>query len=143
MSERKATGATATATTTTTTTAPGAMDAKGSKVVERSKMAAKGDAAERDKDHEGRGAGKNPKKRRKVNHGTQNLLEPSLPFPVLAGQNTERAEGTNGRCAVVVLPPFMPSALPFHPPSFPPLFSSIHSASDLGRASVECVYSMD
>ncbi|OPB39697.1 Zn2Cys6 transcriptional regulator [Trichoderma guizhouense] len=68
MSERKATGATATTTATTTTTAPGAMDAKGSKVVERSKMAAKGDAAERDKDHEGRGAGKNPKKRRKVNH---------------------------------------------------------------------------
>lgn len=79
MSERKATGTT----TTTTTTAPGAMDAKGSKVVERSKLAGKGDAAERDQDYEGRGAGnatgatgKSPKKRRKVNHGTQTCLNP-------------------------------------------------------------------
>ncbi|RFU77093.1 hypothetical protein TARUN_5138 [Trichoderma arundinaceum] len=67
MSERKATG--------TAATAPGTVDAKGSKVVERSKLAGKNDAAEREKDHEGRGAGnatgatgKNPKKRRKVNH---------------------------------------------------------------------------
>ncbi|KAH0496263.1 hypothetical protein TgHK011_003634 [Trichoderma gracile] len=84
MSERKAaTGATTTTTTATTTTAPGAMDAKGSKVVDRSKLAGKGDAAEREKDRQARGlgagattatatatggVGKNPKKRRKVNH---------------------------------------------------------------------------
>ncbi|KAH6608156.1 hypothetical protein Trco_004469 [Trichoderma cornu-damae] len=64
MSERKATA--------TAATAPGAMDAKGSKVVERAVLAGKGDAAAREKDHQGRGVGnvtgKTPKKRRKVNH---------------------------------------------------------------------------
>ncbi|KAM0471213.1 hypothetical protein ACHAPX_009557 [Trichoderma viride] len=66
MSERKAAG--------TTATASGVMDAKGggNKVVERSRLAAKGDAVERVKDKDRNaagGAGKNPKKRRKVNHG--------------------------------------------------------------------------
>ncbi|TFA98744.1 Regulator of drug sensitivity 2 [Trichoderma ghanense] len=85
MSERKAaTGATATTTNitttnpATTTTAPGPMDAKGSKVVDRSKLAGKGDAAERERDRQARGIStgaaaaaatggvtKNPKKRRK------------------------------------------------------------------------------
>ncbi|UKZ64347.1 uncharacterized protein TrAtP1_005563 [Trichoderma atroviride] len=65
MSERKAAG--------TTATASGAMDAKGggNKVVERSRLAAKGDAVERVKDKDRNaagGAGKSPKKRRKVNH---------------------------------------------------------------------------
>lgn len=77
MSERKAAG--------TTATASGAMDAKGggNKVVERSRLAAKGDAAERNKDKDRNaagGAGKNPKKRRKVNHGTQDLAFPPSPF---------------------------------------------------------------
>lgn len=83
MSERKAVG--------TTATASGAMDAKGggNKVVERSRLAAKGDAVERVKDKDRNaagGAGKSPKKRRKVNHGTQHLAFPHPPlfeFPVI------------------------------------------------------------
>lgn len=82
MSERKAAGATA--------TASGAMDAKGggNKVVERSRLAAKGDLAERSKDKDRNaagGAGKNPKKRRKVNHGTQDLAFPT-PTPLFVFQ---------------------------------------------------------
>ncbi|KAL7926474.1 hypothetical protein ACQKWADRAFT_280404 [Trichoderma austrokoningii] len=57
MSERKAAG--------TTTTASGAMDAKGSKVVERSRPVER--VKDKDRNAAG-GAGKNPKKRRKVNH---------------------------------------------------------------------------
>lgn len=76
MSERKAAG--------TTATASGAMDAKagGNKMVERSRLAAKGDAVERVKDKDRNaagGAGKNPKKRRKVNHGTKHLAFPTHP----------------------------------------------------------------
>jgi hypothetical protein len=82
MSERKAAG--------TTATASGVMDAKGggNKVVERSRLAAKGDAVERVKDKDRNaagGAGKNPKKRRKVNHGTQHLAFPHTP-PFLSFQ---------------------------------------------------------
>jgi hypothetical protein len=152
------------------------MDAKGSKVVDRSKLAGKGDAAEREKDRPARGlgtaaatatvtatggVGKNPKKRRKVNHGTHNLLENSLfPPPLscsltsLAGTTHPGEEGmASGTMAAGCC---LSSALPrsllhlFYPPQqTPPLllplvllgFFTVYLllAGDLGTAGVERV----
>jgi hypothetical protein len=116
MSERKAVG--------TTATASGAMDAKGggNKVVERSRLAAKGDAVERVKDKDRNaagGAGKNPKKRRKVNHGTQYLaFKSSSCFLV----NLRRRAGRTRRLACYLFLFFF---------STHPQFGQIHVASDL------------